>query len=81
MFGNENKGLTVPEQITEKSLREHLKEAAAVLTRTAGDTTATSRAVDDLSGKLQGLLEAQARPAARNVENTSDREMMHRYTE
>jgi hypothetical protein len=81
MFGNENKGLTVPEQITEKSLREHLKEAAAVLTRTAGDTTATSRAVDDLSGKLQGLLEAQARPAARNVENTSDREMMHRYTD
>jgi hypothetical protein len=81
MFGNNEKGLQVPDQITESSLREHLKEAAAVLTRTAGDATATSRAVDDLSGKLQGLLEAQARPSARNVENTTDREMMHRYTD
>ena len=79
MFDNETKGLTVPDQITEKSLREHLKEAAAVLSRTAGDNAATQKAVADLSGQLQGLLEAQARPATRSVENASDRELVHRY--
>ena len=79
MFGNDTKGLTVPDQITETSLREHLKEAAAVLTRTAGDNAATTKAVEDLSGKLQGLMESQARPAMRSVEGASDRELVHRY--
>ena len=38
MFGNEEtKSLSVPDKITESTLREHLKEASAVLTRTAGD--------------------------------------------
>ena len=45
MFGEENKSLSVPDKITESTLREHLKEASAVLTRTAGDQVATQRAV------------------------------------
>lgn len=82
MFGddtNNTKSLAVPDQITESSLREHLKEAAAVLTRTAGNATATERAVEDLSGKLQGLMEANARPQQRAVVGTKDRELQHRY--
>ena len=82
MFGDDttnNKSLAVPDQITESSLREHLKEAAAVLTRTAGDQTATARAVDDLSNKLQGMIEASARPQQRAAVGVKDRELQHRY--
>ena len=82
MFGDDTtntKSLAVPDQITESSLREHLKEAAAVLTRTAGDQTATARAVDDLSGKLQGMIEASARPQQRAAVGVKDRELQHRY--
>ena len=56
MFGEDattTKSLAVPDQLTESSLREHLKEAATVLQRTAGNATATERAVEELSGKLQ----------------------------
>jgi len=80
MFGDDTtKNLSVPDKLTEPSLREHLKEAAAVLTRTAGDQTATARAVEDLSGKLQGLMEASARPQQRTAVGAQDRELQHRY--
>ena len=82
MFGNEEtKSLSVPDKITESTLREHLKEASAVLTRTAGDQVATQRAVSDLSAKLQSVLEGQARPAQRTAAGAPDRELVQRYTD
>mgnify|MGYP003673582832 CR=1 FL=1 len=84
MFGEDattTKSLAVPDQLTESSLREHLKEAATVLQRTAGNATATERAVEELSGKLQGLMEANARPQHRAAIGTKAAELHHRYVD
>jgi len=84
MFGEDatnTKSLAVPDQLTESSLREHLKEAATVLQRTAGNATATERAVEELSGKLQGLMEANARPQHRAAIGTKAAELQHRYVD